>query len=258
MRIQTVSAVGCAQPIKFLENWSDGYSRTSLVDHRKLRKIYFLWILQTAADMTFFESDDNAQYAEPNWWESEYQKCKPGDSYEWFIGDNQLLQRLISLIPPSTQTVLNLGCGISHVQDAIYDAGFHDITNVDVSATCIGLMSASDTRGMKWQIANLMEPFPFASGSFDFALDKGTLDALIVDRADKWEPEDEVYETAAQYFREIARVLRPGGVFVQISFGQPHFRRRLFERDEFNWKVEVHTLAPTHSFHFFMYECRKK
>jgi SAM-dependent methyltransferase len=207
--------------------------------------------------MTFFDGDDNAQYAEPNWWESEYQKCKPGDAYEWFTGGAHHLQRLIALIPPSTRSVLNLGCGISRLQEAIYDAGFREITNVDVSPSCIALMSGCDTRGMKWQIANLMEPFPFQSGAFDFAFDKGTLDSLIVDGADKWEPEDEVYETAAQYLREIARVLAPGGVFVQISFGQPHFRRRLFERDEFHWKVDVHTLAPAHSFHFFMYECKK-
>jgi SAM-dependent methyltransferase len=210
--------------------------------------------------MTFFESENNAQYAQPSWWESEYQKCKDGDVYEWFTGGSDLifLQKLIERIPPSTKTILNLGCGISHLQDAIYDAGFQDITNVDVSATCIELMAKSDTRGMKWQIANLLEPFPFASNSFDFVLDKGTLDALITDRADKWEPEEDVYETAAIYFREIARVLNGGGIFLQISFGQPHFRRRLFEREEFHWDVQVHTLNPTHSFHFFMYECQKQ
>jgi SAM-dependent methyltransferase len=209
--------------------------------------------------MSFFESEENSQYAQPDWWESEYQKCKPGDTYEWFTSgsDQAFLQQLIDRIPSSTKAILNLGCGISHIQDAIYDAGFHNITNVDVSSSCIDLMSKSDTRGMKWQIANLTEPFPFAPSTFDFVLDKGTLDALIVDRADKWEPEADVYETAAHYFREIERVLTPNGIFLQISFGQPHFRRRLFEQREFRWDVHVHTLTPTHSFHFFMYECKK-
>jgi SAM-dependent methyltransferase len=209
--------------------------------------------------MTFFESDQNTQYAEPSWWESEYQKCKAGDNYEWFTSssDSIFLDRLLARIPKSTQSILNLGCGISHLQNAIFDAGFQNITNVDVSPSCMALMSESDTRGMKWQTVNLMESFPFENGSFDFVLDKGTLDALIVDRADKWEPEEDVYEISGKYFGEIGRVLRPGGVFLQISFGQPHFRRRLFAREEFGWVVEVHTLEPTHSFHFFMYECRK-
>jgi SAM-dependent methyltransferase len=210
--------------------------------------------------MTYFESEDNKLYARPEWWESEYQKCKAGDSYEWFTGsyDENFVTKLLSLIPSPSSRIINLGCGISHVQDWISDAGFRDITNVDVSETCIELMRQSDTRAMKWIVADLTQTFLFESESFDFALDKGTLDALIVDRADKWEPDDDVYETAAQYFREVRRVLSPAGLFVQVSFGQPHFRNRVFERPEFNWDLAVHTLAPARSFHFFIYECRKR
>jgi SAM-dependent methyltransferase len=209
--------------------------------------------------MSFFESEENSQYAEPEWWESEYQKCGTDQSYEWFTGasDDSFVSSLLKLIPKLTQKIINLGCGISRIQNVIFDAGFQQITNIDVSPTCIQLMKASDTRGMQWKICNLLQEFPFDSNSFDLALDKGTLDALIVDRADKWEIDDEVYEIAAKYFREVARILRPGGVFLQISFGQPHFRKRLFEKDEFGWNVTVHTLQPTHSFHFFIYECKK-
>jgi SAM-dependent methyltransferase len=225
------------------------------MDHFVNKSILFCDVY--IVSMSFFESEENSQYAQPEWWESEYQKCKPGDTYEWFTGgsDQVFLQQLIDNIPSSTKAILNLGCGISHIQDAISDAGFHNITNVDVSASCIDLMSKSDTRGMKWQIANLTETFPFASSTFDFVLDKGTLDALIVDRADNCEPDETVYETAAQYFREIARVLTPGGIFLQISFGQPHFRRRLFEQPEFRRDIHVHTHNRTDSFHFYIYEC---
>ena len=208
---------------------------------------------------TDFESEDNSLYALPSWWENEYRKCNKSDVYEWFTSadDSGFLDKVISFIPSKNSRIINLGCGISRIQDALFDAGYHDITNVDVSPTCINLMRESDTRGMKWEIVNLMEPFPYEPGTFDFALDKGTLDALIVDRADKWEVCDDVHETAATYFREVTKCLKPGGVFIQISFGQPHFRRRLFQKEEFDWDVNVHTLDPTHSFHFFIYECRK-
>jgi hypothetical protein len=140
--------------------------------------------------MTFFESEDNALYAKPDWWESEYQKCKSGDSYEWFTNstDGAFLAELLNIIPSTTSRIVNLGCGISHLQDSVFDAGFRDITNVDGSPACIQIMRESDTRGMKWQIANLTETFPFESASFDFAFDKGTLDAIITNRADQWEP----------------------------------------------------------------------
>jgi SAM-dependent methyltransferase len=209
--------------------------------------------------MTFFESEENALYARPDWWEGEYQKCNKEDSYEWYTSpsDRAFVHTLLSLIPKTTRGIINFGCGISRLQNALFDAGFHGITNVDISPTCIDLMKGSDTRGMKWEICNMLEPFPYASDSFDLALDKASLDAIILDGADHWEIEEDVYQTAATYFREVSRVLTPGGVFLQISFGQPHFRRRLFEREEFHWTVNVHTLQPTHSFHFFVYECRK-
>ena len=211
---------------------------------------------------TDFESDDNSLYAVPTWWDDEYKKCSKDDVYEWFTGsrDAGFIDRVIACLPASCPSprIINLGCGISRIQDALYDAGYKDITNVDVSPTCIELMQKSDTRGMSWAVVDLMKTFPYDSESFDFALDKGTLDALIIDRADKWEIDDDVYETAAKYFREVSRCLRPGGVFVQITFGQPHFRRRLFERDEFHWTVQVEELAPTHSFHFYIYKCTKQ
>ena len=206
-----------------------------------------------------FLSDDNSQYVLPTWWDSEYQKCEKDDVYEWFTGcyDPKFMETVMSLIASREARIINLGCGISRVQEALFDAGFHNITNVDVSPACIDLMRESDTRGMKWEIVDVLKRFPYDDGSFDFAFDKGTLDALIVDHADKWEIEPETYETAAVYFREVSRCLAPGGVFVQVSFGQPHFRRRLFEQSEFNWTVKVHTIDPVRSFHFFLYECKK-
>lgn len=209
---------------------------------------------------TDFESEDNSLYAVPSWWDNEYKKCKKEDVYEWFTGGNDpgFLDKVMSFIPSKDSKIINLGCGISRIQDQLYDAGFTDITNVDVSEACINLMKEGDTRGMNWKVMDLMKTFPYEDGTFGFALDKGTLDALIIDKADKWSIDDDVYETAATYFREVSRCLKPGGVFIQITFGQPHFRKRLFEKDEFNWTVNVHTLQPTHTFHFFVYECIKK
>ncbi|KAH0793201.1 S-adenosyl-L-methionine-dependent methyltransferase [Histomonas meleagridis] len=209
--------------------------------------------------MTDFESEDNSLYALPEWWDNEYHKCKKEDAYEWFTGayDDNLMQLIYSLIPSKESSIINLGCGISKIQEVIYDKGFHNITNIDISPKCIELCKESDTRGMKWDVVDVTKPFPYPEGSFDFAIDKGTLDALIIERSDKWEIGEDVYEDAAKYFRQVYKVLKPGGTFIQITFGQPHFRKRLFEQSEFNWTVKVHTLPPTRSFHFFVYECKK-
>ncbi|OHT12982.1 hypothetical protein TRFO_16931 [Tritrichomonas foetus] len=209
--------------------------------------------------MTDFESEDNGNYARPEWWDEEYSKCSKNDKYEWFTGayDENFINLICNLIPSKDSKIVHFGCGISRIQEAIYDRGFTDITNNDISEHCINLMRESDTRGMRWDIVDILQPFPYSDQQFDVALDKGTLDALIIEKADKWEIDEEVYETSAKYFREVSRVLKPGGIFIQISFGQPHFRKRLFERDEFNWTVNVEVLDPTRSFHFYVYECRK-
>lgn len=210
--------------------------------------------------MTDFESDDNSAYGRPEWWEGEYQKCARDDAYEWFTGsyDDELMELIYQRIPAPDARILHLGCGISKIQDAIFDRGFTDITNVDISPKCIELCRAADTRGMKWDVCDVTQVYPYPDESFDVALDKGTLDALIIGRCDKWEIAQEVLDDAARYFRQVMRVLKPGGVFIQITFGQPHFRKRIFEQEEFKWTVNVHELKPKRSFHFYVYECIKQ
>ncbi|OHT10721.1 endothelin-converting enzyme 2-like protein [Tritrichomonas foetus] len=209
--------------------------------------------------MSDFEAPDNSLYAVPKWWDGEFKKCKKNDIYEWYTGsdDPDFIEMLCKSIPSLDSHILHLGCGISRIQETLFDHGYKNITNCDVSPSCIQLMSESDTRGMKWEIVNLLEKFPYDDSSFDFELDKATLDALITEKADKWTLDEEALEISEKYFSEIHRVLKPGGVFVQITFGQPHFRKRLFERDIYNWTVDVITIEPKKSFHFFMYICKK-
>ena len=223
------------------------------------RNSFWIYFTQTIK-MSDFEAPENSLYAVPDWWENEFKKCHQGDTYEWYTGtdDADFMKNLINHIPDHNSRILHLGVGISRIQEAIYDAGYKNITNCDVSESCIKLMQEDDGRGMKWDVVNLLERFPYEDNSFDFALDKATLDALITDTADKWTLDEKALEISGKYFSEVHRVLRSGGVFVQISFGQPHFRRRLFERDIFDWTVEVETIEPKKSFHFFMYVCKKK
>jgi SAM-dependent methyltransferase len=93
-----------------------------------------------------------------------------------------------------------------------------------------------------------------ADGSFDVAIDKGTMDALMCEKGDVWEPSEQLINDVKLEVDEVQRILRPGGVFVYITFGQPHFRRRHLERPGV-WELETRRIGDT--FHYFIYIMRK-
>ena len=41
------------------------------------------------------------------------------------------------------------------------------------------------------------------------------------------------------------------GVFISITFAQPHFRKPLYAHDEYNWSIQLQTIGET--FHYFIY-----
>lgn len=80
----------------------------------------------------------------------------------------------------------------------------------------------------------------FANSSFDVAIDKATLDAMLY--GSLWDPEDEVKQNVGAYVDEVARILKPGGMWLYITWRQPHFIKPLLAR-EGTWTVEAETLA---------------
>jgi EEF1A lysine methyltransferase 4 len=66
----------------------------------------------------------------------------------------------------------------------------------------------------------------FADRTFDVVLDKGCMDAALAGAGDVWNPNLETIRMAYKALLEISRILRPDGVFIQISLAQPHFRKK--------------------------------
>ena len=68
---------------------------------------------------------------------------------------------------------------------------------------------------------------------FDAVLDKATIDSILCG-------ENSTANTS-RYTHEVARVLKPGGVFIVISHGAPDIRLSYLEGD-YGWTVTVSTL----------------
>ena len=62
----------------------------------------------------------------------------------------------------------------------------------------------------------------FESNTFDLAIDKSTIDALLCG--------DDAYLKVAQMLKETIRVLRPGGHYFAISYGTPSSREYHFDQ----------------------------
>ena len=102
---------------------------------------------------------------------------------------------------------------------------------------------------------NVQDLHQIGNESFDIAIDKGTMDALMCEKGDVWEPSAKLIHDVKLEVDEVVRVLKPGGKFIYVSFGQPHFRRRHLERAGI-WDIEVLKIGD--SFHYFIYIMKKK
>ena len=47
-----------------------------------------------------------------------------------------------------------------------------------------------------------------------------------------WDPEEDAKHNVDAYVNEVARILKPGGLWLCVTFRQPHFIRPLLKRDE--------------------------
>ena len=82
----------------------------------------------------------------------------------------------------------------------------------------------------------------------------GTMDALMCDRGDVWDPSEELIADVKGEVDEVVRVTKVGGIFLYITFGQPHFRKRHLQRD--CWEIKIKTLGE--AFHYFFYTMKKE
>lgn len=83
---------------------------------------------------------------------------------------------------------------------------------------------------MLYQVMDVRE-MSYPNESFDFVLDKSTIDALLCS--------DAPHSSVAKMVREVYRVLRPGGVYFVVSYGAPHNRLEHLERSHVGFDVDV-------------------
>lgn len=158
------------------------------------------------------------------------------DTYDWFRGYAHFRDALAPWMARQ-DAILVLGCGNSGLCADLWADGFTAgaLVNVDYSEAVIARMRArmppERFPGVAWHVLDFRAlHVALPAAHFDVVLDKGSLDALWSDGGSPWAPSPAVVADVTATLDGVLHVLRPGGRFICISFGQPHFRLPLLER----------------------------
>lgn len=95
---------------------------------------------------------------------------------------------------------------------------------------------------IQWQrldVREMKDSVPDAS--VDVAFDKGTLDAMI--HGSPWSPPEDTIANTGKYLREVSRILKPSGIFLYVTYRQPHLVKPLLMCEGTSWDIEIETLG---------------
>jgi SAM-dependent methyltransferase len=94
---------------------------------------------------------NNLEYGKKEYWDDRFAKEK---DYDWLVGYEDV-QDLIAPYMTESAKVLLVGCGNSNFSAELYDAGFHNLTNIDYSEVVIDTMKKKYKESrpdMKWLV----------------------------------------------------------------------------------------------------------
>ena len=141
--------------------------------------------------------------------------------FEWLVDWASIKPLLIPLLNPGAArwSAISLGCGTSALSAALADEEFvATVTSVDRDCAIIALMRSryEGRADLTWEVADIGGAAPLRASSFDLAIDKSTLDAMLAENGD-----------VAALACDVWRCLKAGGVWSIISFHEEAFLRAL-------------------------------
>jgi ubiquinone/menaquinone biosynthesis C-methylase UbiE len=159
-----------------------------------------------------------------SYWKKFFEFDRFKDGFEWYASFEDL-QKYLSLYikerGQTEQTILVPGCGNSDLSEKLLTklgVSKLKVHSVDYEEAVVTKMEQSKPKdlALSYAVGDVTNLKDIAAESYDFAVDKGTLDAIAV---------DDKKQTVSQcnaYFQEMTRVLNKSGVFMIVSLLQPH------------------------------------
>ena len=188
-------------------------------------------------------------YGDPEYWEKRYEE-QQGRTFDW-LESYASLRPLLSPLCPQNARILILGCGNAELGESLYKDGCTHIDNIDISSTVIAQMKERNAglTDMTWSVMDV-RALDFPSSTFDLAIDKSTIDALLCG--------DNSYINVAKMTREVQRVLKTGGTYMAISYGHPCTRLEHLQWKYLDWEVSHVIMNGESQNTHFVYLCKKR
>ena len=195
-----------------------------------------------------------------------YQHCRL-QLLQVLLGDDLLTEADDEKIAQQDKSmrILLIGCGNSSLGYDLWKDGFTNIDCMDYADSVIERMRKkyeSDPeherlqQQLRFTCMDMMN-MTYDPGSFDFVIDKATMDVILTDNKDPWNPLPHIFEKSSKTLNNCIRVLKPQGTFVSISFDQPHFRKKLLLSEEFENQWSFRQKNIDHGLGYFMYILQK-
>lgn len=179
---------------------------------------------------------DHSEFVKKEYWDQFFKK-RGSKAFEWYGEYPELCGVLHKYIKPQDK-LLVIGCGNSQLSADMYDVGYHKIVNVDISDIVIKQMKEKNKQRAEMEFHKMdVLKMDFSASEFTVALDKGTLDALMVDNSER------VVQDIETMFNEVDRVLKPMGRYLCISLLQEHILDKVLEFfSEKGWALRIHRI----------------
>ncbi|OAA65303.1 Methyltransferase type 11 [Niveomyces insectorum RCEF 264] len=194
------------------------------------------------------ENDEVLSRAE--FWDERYAKTDgEAPTHEWFRSFDDLEEFFQKVLfqsagrrPDDNPLILHLGSGDSEVPAEFHMRGYRRQICVDFSAKAVEIMSEryKSRPEILWVEMDVRDMKGIADRSVDVAFDKGTFDAMI--HGSPWSPPPDVRDNTSRYLKEVHRVLKDHGVFIYVTFRQPHFMRPLLDAPGL-WSLDLEVLG---------------
>ncbi|KAJ0255604.1 S-adenosyl-L-methionine-dependent methyltransferases superfamily protein [Hirschfeldia incana] len=172
-------------------------------------------------------------YGDAHYWDARY--VQDALSFDWYQRYSSLRPFVRSFVPTSSR-VLMVGCGNSLMSEDMVKDGYEDIMNVDISSVAIEMMQTkyASVPQLKFMQMDVRDMSYFEDDSFDTVIDKGTLDSLMCG--------NDASLSASRMLGEVSRLIKPGGTYFLITYGDPKVRMPHLNPSAYNWKISLYII----------------